>query len=265
MFPKLQNIFVALALSCVLSSCITTSMDGITQVATIDALLTGVYDGHMSLRELRSYGDFGIGTFEGLDGEMILLNGSFYKVRADGKVYKPFLSERTPFASVTKFIADQRESIDTPTDMKAMESRLDSLVPQQNKFCAFAVHGRFSRVRTRSVPSQKKPYPPLSEVTKTQSVFAITNVTGTMMGFRCPPFVKGVNVPGYHLHFLADDRSGGGHVLAFDLTQGVLEADTVHEWLHLYLPTESASFGAADLTQDRAATLQNVEKSGGGK
>lgn len=235
-------------------------MDGITQVATIDALLTGVYDGHMSLNELRGYGDFGIGTYEGLDGEMIFLNGTFYKVRADGKVYRPGLSERTPFASVTKFVADQRGSIDKPTDMKAMEARLDALVPQQNRFCAFAVHGKFSNVRTRSVPSQKKPYPPLQEVTKTQPVFAITNVTGTVMGFRCPPFVKGVNVPGYHMHFLADDLSSGGHVLEFEMTSGTLEADTVNEWLHLYLPGDSATFGTTDLTKDRSADLQAVEK-----
>ena len=122
------------------------------------------------------------------------------------------------------------------------------------------MRGEFSRVRTRSVPAQTKPYPPLAEVTKTQPVFDLANVRGTLIGFRSPAFVKGVNVPGFHLHFLTDDRSGGGHVLDFELIRGTLEADTLHDWLHLYLPPESAAFGAADLTGDRTAELKAVEQ-----
>jgi len=234
--------------------------NGITQVATIDALLAGVYDGHMSLATLSQYGDFGIGTFEGLDGEMILLDGTFYKVRADGKVYRPPLSERTPFACVTSFLPDCRETISTPIDMKALESRIDALAPQPNRFCAFIVRGHFRHVRARSVPAQKKPYPPLAEVTKHQPVFRLSNVSGALVGFRSPEFVKGVNVPGFHLHFLADDLSGGGHVLDFELRRGILEADTIHDWLNVYLPVESVSFGAADLAKDRSEEIRRVEK-----
>ncbi len=265
MLRALRSLPIALALALLASGCRTTAPNGITQVATIDALLAGVYDGHLSLETLRGYGDFGIGTFERLDGEMILLDGAFYKIRADGKVYRPPLSERTPFACVTTFAPDLRQALPAPIDKAGLEARIDALVPQTNRFCAFRVHGVFSHVQTRSVPAQHKPYPPLAEVTKTQPVFSLSDVTGTLLGFRAPPFVKGVNVPGYHMHFLADDHSGGGHVLGFDLTRGVLEADTVNEWLSIYLPTGSASFGSADLTQDRAAALQSVEKADAGK
>jgi acetolactate decarboxylase len=85
-------------------------------------------------------------------------------------------------------------------------------------------------------------------------------VRGTLIGFRSPAFVKGINVPGYHLHFLADDRSSGGHVLDFEMSKGVLEIDSIHDWLHLYLPQESDAFGQADLTVDRGTELQAVEK-----
>ena len=258
---RLLSIVAILAVAFPLSGCRTHPLNGITQVATIDALLTGVYDGHMSLETLRRYGDFGIGTFEALDGEMVLLDGAFYKVRADGKVYQPALSERTPFACVTTFVPDLRETIRAPTDMKTLEARIDALVPQTNRFCAFIVRGTFRHVRTRSVPAQSKPYPPLVEVTRNQPVFALSEVRGALIGFRSPSFVKGVNVPGYHMHFLADDLAGGGHVLEFELTQGVLEADTVHEWLRICLPTESASFGAANLAVDRSAELRSVETS----
>jgi len=244
-----------------LLGCTTPALNGITQVATIDALLAGVYDGHMSLETLRRYGDFGIGTFEGLDGEMILLEGTFYKVRVDGKVYQPTLSERTPFACVTRFVPDITEIIQTSTDMKSLEERIDRRIPQQNRFCAFTLHGYFPHVQARSVPSQTKPYPPLVEVTKKQTVFTLLQVHGTLIGFRSPPFVEGVNVPGYHVHFIADDHSGGGHVLDFEMTQGTLEADTVQQWLTVYLPTGSDSFEAADLTRDHTVELEKVEKS----
>lgn len=242
------------------AGCRTAPSGGITQVATIDALLSGVYDGHMSLETLRTYGDFGIGTFEALDGEMVLLDGTFYQIRADGHVYRPALSERTPFACVTTLSPDVVEAIEAPTDMNGLEARIHALVPQPNRFCAFRVHGEFSRMRTRSVPAQQKPYPPLAAITRTQPVFDLEHVRGTLVGFRAPAFVKGVNVPGYHLHFLADDRQSGGHVLGFDMTRGTLQADTVHEWLHLFLPTDSAAFGGADLAQDRTADLKAVEK-----
>jgi len=260
MIRRFPYFAVACALALLWSGCKTPSANGITQVATIDALLAGVYDGHVSLATLRRHGDFGIGTYAGLDGEMILLDGKFYKLRADGKVYRPALSEQTPFACVTHFVPDRRESITNPTDLKALDARIAALVPQQNRFCTFRLRGDFRRVRTRSVPLQHKPYPPLAQVTATQTVFTLSNVRGALIGFRSPAFVKGVNVPGYHTHFLADDLSGGGHVLEFEMTRGILEADTVHEWLSIYLPTGSASFGEADLTPDRTADLKAVEK-----
>lgn len=157
--PRMMQIAVAFLLVAFLGGCQTPSTNGITQVATIDALLSGVYDGHMSLATLRRYGDFGIGTYEALDGEMLLLDGRFYQVRADGKVYRPPLSARTPFACVTTFVPDCRAEIAARTDLPALEQQIDRLVPQQNRFCAFIVRGEFTRVVVRSVPAQKKPYP----------------------------------------------------------------------------------------------------------
>lgn len=260
MNKRLLSFSVALALTLLVSGCETVSRNGITQVATIDALLAGVYDGHMSLEELRKHGDFGIGTFEGLDGEMILLNGVFHKVRADGKVYQPSLSERTPFACVTQFAPTCRRNTANTIDMKGLEAMINTLVPEENHFCTFAMRGTFSHVLTRSVPAQKKPYPPLVEVTRNQSVFAVSNVCGTLIGFRSPAFVKGVNVPGFHMHFLADDLSGGGHVLGFELPRGTLEADTMTDWLNIYLPTGNASFVSADLKKDRSVDLKAAEE-----
>jgi acetolactate decarboxylase len=255
---RLSSVLVAFVLVFLVSGCMP-STNGITQVATIDALLSGVYDGHMSLQALRRYGDFGLGTFESLDGEMILLDGTFYKVRADGVVIQPPLSEETPFASVTTFVSNHQETLTGPMDMAALEAQIDAIVPQPNRFAAFIVRGNFHTVQTRSIPAQSKPYPPLAEATKSQSIFDFSQVTGTVLGFRLPAFVDGVNVPGYHIHFLTDDHTGGGHVLAFEMTDGVLNVDTIHDWMHIYFPLESDAFGTADLAQDRSQELQDVE------
>jgi len=234
--------------------------DTITQVATIDALLSGVYDGHMSLKELSKYGNFGIGTFEGLDGEMVFLDSRFYKIRSDGKVYRPQLSEKTPFASVTYFAPDRREKILKDMDFEGLQSKIDSMLPGKNRFCAFLVRGKFRSVRTRSVPAQKKPYPLLIEVTKNQPVFDLYDIKGTVIGFRSPDFVKGLNVPGYHAHFLADDLTGGGHVLAFDMEKGILELDTINRSLSVRLPEENKAFDETDFTKDREIELMAVEQ-----
>lgn len=241
-----------------LAGCMPTA-NGITQVSTIDALLAGVYEGHMSLQTLRQYGDFGLGTFEALDGEMLLLDGTFYKVRADGTILTPPLTEETPFAAVTYFVPTHTELIQGPIDMTALEARIDAIVPAANHPVAFRLHGTFSKVMTRSVPAQQEPYPPLAEVTKNQSIFELTNVTGTLMGFRLPQFVQGVNVPGYHLHFLSDDLEGGGHVLEVQASAGQLQVDGLSNWLHIHFPIDSAAFGGADLTQDRSQELEQVE------
>ena len=250
---------VALALLLLLGGCTMPSTNGITQVATIDALLAGVYDGHMSLQALRRFGDFGLGTYESLDGEMLLLDGTFYKVKYDGTVEQPPLSEQTPFAAVTNFVATHEEVIQNPVDMLGLEAKIDEIVPEQNLSVAFIVRGNFSRMQTRSVPEQTEPYPPLAEVTKNQAVFDFADVNGVMVGYRLPAFVAGVNVPGYHMHFLTEDRTAGGHVLDFELRDGTLEMDDLHDWLHIYLPTENDAFGAADLTQDRTEELDAVE------
>ncbi len=256
--PLVRTVFFAALLA--LAGCATPSRDTLTQVATIDALLAGVYDGHLTLTELRAQGDFGIGTFEALDGEMILVNGAFYQARADGSIRSPALTERTPFACVTWFEADAERPLANRLDAPGLEAAIDALAPHPNRFCAFHLSGEFARVRVRSVPAQTKPYPPLAEVTKTQPVFDLENVRGVLIGFRSPPFVRGVNVPGFHMHFIADNLSGGGHVLSFELEHGLLRVDTRHDRLTLILPPDSAAFDGADLARDRSAELNRVEK-----
>ena len=95
------------------------------QISTIDALLNGVYDGVITFGNLKQYGDFGIGTFEGLDGEMVAFDGNFYQVKADGIAYPVSDSMETPFASVTFFDADSEEQLSEGMDYEHLVEFLD--------------------------------------------------------------------------------------------------------------------------------------------
>jgi len=246
------------------------------QVSTIDALLAGDYDGKLPCSDLLRYGGFGIGTFHGLDGEMVVLDGTVYQVDVAGKVTAMPRDTRTPFACVTSFEPDVRLLVRpkpemympksggeevvarTGLDFAGLRKLVDEKAGEPNLFLAVRVDGTFKHVKTRSVPAQTKPYPPLVEVTKRQATFEFKDVKGTIVGFRCPAFVKGVNVPGYHLHFLTADRRGGGHVLELTMERGVIGADVTPNFL-LMLPRGGA-FAELDLTTDREKDLHRAER-----
>ena len=253
-------VFVVLA-SCAfyVVGCNTTQHNTVTQISTIDAILAGSYDGQMTCRELTSYGNFGIGTFDKLDGEMVLLDGEIYQIKADGKVYSPAMNLTTPFAGVVNFRRDITITLNKETDFASLGTIVNKAVANMNTFCAVKVKGRFLKMKTRSVPAQQKPYPPLTEVTRNQSVFHLTDIAGTIVGFRSPVYVKGITVPGYHLHFISEDRKSGGHVLEFVLEEGLVEIDICNRFL-MILPEGQSSFSTLDLTLDRSADLREAEK-----
>ena len=230
----------------------------ITQVNTIDSLLAGVYDGAMTLGELKKHGDFGIGTFDRLDGEMMLYQGKVYQIRADGKVATPPDRLTTPFAAATRFQPEKSIALATPNTYAEICRLIDQAVPNQNIFAAIQITGAFAAMHTRSVPAQDKPYRPLAEVTKTQPEFHMKNLSGTIVGFRLPPYVKGINVPGYHLHFLSADKTCGGHILDFQLNFGIISFSSVNQF-RMLLPDPHGDFAAVDLSRDRGGELQKVE------
>lgn len=240
------------------AGCAGPSRNTVYQTSTIDALLAGVYDGDLTLRELRARGDFGIGTYDNLDGEMVLLDGEFHQVKADGKVYAPDLDGETPFAAVCAFRPEKVFAVPSGADMRAAEALIDREAPNQNLFHAIRIEGQFKTMRTRSVPAQKRPFPPLKAVAATQPVFDMENVSGTVLGFRCPPFAAGVNVPGYHLHFISQDRARGGHILAFELVTGTAQVEVLDRFVMQLPATED--FATVDLSRDRQQDLQGVEK-----
>ena len=235
-----------------------TDRETVHQVSMLSALLEGQYDGLVSFLELKKYGDTGIGTFEGLDGEMIELDGRFYQVKADGAAYPVADTMKTPFASITYFQADHAQAINEEINFKQLQAHIDSMIANKNIFYALKVTGNFKYVKTRSVPGQQKPYPPLAEVTKNQPTFEFNNVEGTLVGFLCPSYVEGMNVPGYHVHFLNSDKNAGGHLLDFTMSSGQVEVDATPNFF-MRLP-DNEDFGKIDMAEDRSQETNIVEK-----
>ena len=228
------------------------------QTSTIDTLLSGNYEGDVSFAELRASGDFGLGTFDALDGEMIALDGDFYQVKADGRAYEVDERLKTPFAVVTFFEPDLRQALAGPMGYVDLCTCLDRILGEADVCHAVRVDGLFHYVKTRSVPRQRKPYPPLVEVVKYQPTFELRDVRGSFAGFRFPDDAQGLNVPAYHFHFVTEDRRAGGHLLECRMARGELYVD--HEAdLRLELP---AGIEAAepDTSPDKSDALNRVEK-----
>jgi acetolactate decarboxylase len=192
------------------------------QVSNLTALRNGAYDGFVTVAELRTHGDFGIGTVHGLNGEMVALGGRFYLVTVDGTVHTLTGTERAPFAMVTRFQPTGAAEVksDDATGLEELRKSLDRMIRPGSGIYAVQVHGVFRTLTLRSVPRREKPYPPLADVIKEQKVFAFEHVTGTMVGFRFPAYMAGVNAPGYHFHFIGAGQKIGGHVLDCAVSKG---------------------------------------------
>lgn len=195
--------------------------DVLYQVSAMSLLVNGSYDGIVTAGDLKHNGDIGLGTFEGLNGEMVVLDGTVYQVTSDGMVHIVNDSTMVPFAAVTYFDPDTSIRFEGQNNLSTLTVALDNKLPSKNVFYAIRIHATFPYLKVRSVPAQNKPYPPLADVVKNQSVFELKNVTGTIVGIYSPQYTNGIESPGYHFHFITDDHTSGGHVL--DLTSDGLE------------------------------------------
>ncbi|BAF71828.1 acetolactate decarboxylase [Sulfurovum sp. NBC37-1] len=243
MRSTLSAIFFTIVLGFIISGCQSshkvlpsTKQNVLFQYSTLDALLQGAYDGNMSCGELKDNGDFGLGTFNALDGEMIVMDGQIYQVASDGVARVMDDSIKIPFATVAYFEADQTVALKQSMDCSELKTYIDDVLPAKNITYGIKIKGLFSYIKTRSVPRQTKPYPLLVDVIKTQPTFEFFQQRGTIVGFRLPEYIGEVNVAGYHFHFLTQDKKAGGHVLECQVKDVIIEIDYMSNW-QILLPT----------------------------
>jgi acetolactate decarboxylase len=210
------------------------------QISTLGALNLGLYEGAATLADLKQHGDFGLGTFAGLDGEMVVLAGQVYQIKADGRALAVVDQVKTPFAAVTFFRRDRALRLAGTLTYQDLQQQISKQLPTANLPYAIRIEGTFPALQVRSVPPQKLPYLPLGEVVKQQQrVFELRQVRGTLVGFRLPAYFKAVNVAGYHFHFITSDRKTGGHVLAGEFLHPLVEVQTLPDW-QIKLPQHDA-------------------------
>ncbi|HPH33939.1 MAG TPA: acetolactate decarboxylase [Methanoregulaceae archaeon] len=232
--------------------------DTLYQVSTIDALQQGVFDGIQPIGEIKQHGDFGIGTFNALDGEMIVLEGIVYQAASDGSVVIVPDTITTPYTTVTFYHDDFSLTTEEALNFSTFSNMTGAYLPTDNMVYAVRIHGIFPVMKVRSVPPQEKPYPTLSEAVGNQSVFEYTDISGWVVGTFTPAFLEGINIDGYHLHFISDDRQKGGHILDFTVPAGAVIGYDITPDFTLVLPT-SGDFTTVDLSEDLSGQLIGVE------
>ena len=240
-----------------LSRCLGIPLHTLFQVSTSGALVQEVYERAVSSNLLLNYGDFGLGTFENLDGEMVVLDGAIYQVRSDGKVTKIEKDVGTPFAVVTHFVADQDQMIENASSFKDLTKICDRYRDSDNLFYAFRIDGHFGHVHTRAMRETLEGLP-LAKAAAIQPEFEFTGVDGTLVGIWAPQFSSTLNIAGYHFHFLSEDRSKGGHLLECSGKHLRIRVERLNDF-HLSLP-ESEEFLRADLTKDTSTDLAYAEQ-----
>jgi len=226
------------------------------QVSTSAALVQGVYQGCVTVGQIKAHGDFGLGTYDALDGEGLMLDGHVYQALGDGTVIEPADSATAPFWVSAEFESDRSLAIDSVNGWEDLCKQIDSLRRSENIFTAIRIDGVFDEIHYR-VACKSAPGTDLVTATSHQAEFTLKNINGTLLGFWSPTYARTFNIPGYHLHFLSADHQHAGHVLginAKNLKLQVMDADN----LTMALP-ESPEFLKADLSGDPAAALSKAE------
>jgi acetolactate decarboxylase len=226
------------------------------QTSTVKALLDGAFDGDVTLAEVLEHGNLGLGTLDGLDGELIVLDGAVWKANIDCTLSVPALSRTTPYAVVVPFSPGEGLTLPGPLSESELEGQLGDALSARRPV-AIRIDGEFERVHVRSVPKQRRPYPTLAQAIEMQHVCELRNVRGTMMGFCFPDALDGIEIVGAHLHFITDDRTRGGHVLSYLLRSGTAQVDRA-QLLHVELPPAVAvPASGAEIDQDLLHTLES--------
>lgn len=240
---------------------VTADRETVFQVSLLQGLTLGDYYGSVTVKELKEKGDTGIGTFEGVNGELVMVDGVVYRAKSDGSVEVAPDDETIPFSNVTFFDADTTEEISGIANIGDLKAYLDGKVAEygKNRFYMIRIDGSFKKVSARSELKQDEPYTKtLAEALATdQREFDFEETTGTVVGLFCPEYMKDLNAAGWHFHFVTEDKSKGGHVLDLDIDKAELKWDNT-DGFNMLLP-ETKMFPELDLTKDQSSDIKKVE------
>ncbi len=231
------------------------------QVSLLQGLTLGDYYGSITVAELKEHGDIGLGTFNALNGEMIVLDGEVYRAAGDGSVEVVDDNETIPFSDVTFFDEDEIMELKDVSTFDDLTAILDEKVDElgTNRFYVIRIDATFDEINVRSEYAQEEPYEPLATVLETdQTFYDYEECDGTIVGLYCPEYMSDLNATGWHLHFVSSDRTKGGHVLGMKFTDATLAIDYT-DGFNMQLP-DTSMFRDFDLTIDQSKDIEKVEK-----
>lgn len=229
------------------------------QVGTINSLLAGVYEGDVSFADLANYGDFGLGTFDAVNGEMIAVDDSYYRIDAIGSAHPVTPEMKSPFAVVAHYREKYQYDVGSCVDIAVLHEFIHAKFESDNIIYALCLTGRFNTLQLRSEHPQPKGHRPLSEtIAKVQNTYDLQDTGGTVVGFWFPEYMKTINVPGFHFHFIDEQRCKGGHLFDADIESGVLGIMPIFDFgMHLI---HTPLFEQANMAGDFGSATQAVEK-----
>ena len=231
------------------------------QVSTLQALALGYSRAVITVGELLQEGDTGLGTFEDVNGEMIVMDGHCYRADQDGNVTEVSLDTGVPFAAVAKFAEEQEFPLADVPDIAALRTELTRKIEERfglNSMHAVRIDGVFAKVDARSEAPYRSQHITLKEILgRTQKAFLWENIRGSLVGIYFPDYMDGINMPGWHLHFLSEDRSKGGHVFDVSIREAWAKVDKLTN-IYLNLPKEAA-FDTYSLKQDMEEEIKSIE------
>ena len=234
--------------------------DTIYQVSLLQGLTFGDYHGNVTVKELKRHGNIGIGTFDKLNGELILLDGVVYRAAGDGSVEVVSNKETIPFSNVTYLDADKTKNLKNVVDYKELCGELNKLVEERgkNRFYMIRIDGLFKEMNVRSVNAQEEPYKPLVKVLEyDQTFFDYKDIEGSIVGLYCPPYMSSLNAVGWHMHFISKDKTRGGHILGLNIVDAKLTWDDTNAF-QMLIP-QNKMFTGFDLTIDQSEDIKKVE------
>ena len=232
------------------------------QVSTLQALVLGYTRPVVTVAELLEHGDTGLGTFEGVGGEMIVTEGHCYCAANDGSVKEADPKAGVPFAAVAKIKEAREIEFDNITDIEELKTKLDIAIEEDfglNSMHIVKINGSFKKVSARSEAEYKSHHVSLKEIlSKSQKDFFFNDIKGTLVCVYYPDYMDGINAKGWHLHFVSDDRTCGGHVFDVCIDKAKAEINKVSR-LNIQLPTEPV-FDTYSLKQASNDEIKEVEQ-----
>ena len=216
------------------------------QVSTVTGLERGFFYPVTNVGQMRQHGDIGVGAFEGMEGELLIIDGQAYNAMYDGKVVPVPDNSPIVYGAAAFLTANRTESLQNISSYEQLQQSLEKLLPNRNIFYVFKIQATFNHLKVRRTAKQEKPYTGLAAVIKGQSTFEFNNIKGTLIGFRCPAYIQGIYAPGFHLHFISEDRQKGGHVLEANVASLTAQIGYLTQ-MHLLLPDNEGT-RAVDLS-----------------